>query len=257
MKGKWRSLDRFRRILLLLLALMALGFAVVYFIAFDKQGIELANAFLVQAEENGATLYSGQVREKETVFTVTQTGAVTLRVGDNTFGPYTVEEDDAVSFADQPGDRGIVLYDKGEQIFRGVYRASGGYFTLLDAPGRGWGRVPFFAASTESNYGDPDWEPPFDLIVRMALGDAPVGLPSVRQVYILGLVISVLAAISMLWAERLFRFRTRFRIKDTDKAEPSAWYLWSRAFLWGLMTLMALFCYTSGLKMASIGGYLS
>lgn len=247
MKGKWKSLDRFQRGLLLFLALMTIGFTVAYFIAFGQQGVEYHSTFLVQSKENGNTLYSARIREKETVFTVTQTGEVTLRVGDNTFGPYTVEEDDTVSFADQPGDRGIVLYEKGEQIFRGVYRASGSYFALLDAPGRRWDRVPFIDVSYDSNYGAPDWDPPFDLIVRMAMGDITLTRPENWQLYGLGLFISLLDVITILWADSLFRFQMSFRVRDPEKAEPSDWELGSRQIGWVAMVVMAFFVYVMGL----------
>lgn len=247
MKGKWRALDRFQRGLLLFLALMTIGFTVAYFIAFGQQGIEYYDAFLVQSKENGNTLYSARIREKETVFTVTQTGEVTLRVGDNTFGPYTVEEDDTVSFTELSGDRGIVLYEKGEQIFRGVCRASGGYFTLLDAPGRRWDRVPFVDVSFDPNYGAPDWDPPFELIVRMAMGDITLTRPDNWKLYGLGLFISALDVITILWADQLFRFRLSLSVRNADRAEPTEWELWSRQAGWIAMAVMAFFVYVMGL----------
>ena len=247
MKGKWRTLDRFQRGLLLFLALMTIGFTVAYLIAFGQQGIEYRGCFLVQSKENGNTLYSGKVQEKETVFTVTQAGEVTLRVGDNTFGPYTVEEDDTVSFIQEPNDKGIILYDKGGQIFRGVCRVMGGYFTLLDAPGRGWGRAPFISEGYTPNYGNPDWDPPFDLIVRMAMGDTRVTRPGNWQMYGLGLFISALDVITILWADSLFRFQMSFRVRDPEKAEPSDWELGSRQIGWVVMAIMAFFVYVMGL----------
>lgn len=245
---KWEELGRFRQVLLILLAVMAAGFLLTYILVTAKPGIEYHDRFLLQTEEGGNALYSGKVQMKDTVFTVTPEGQVTLRVGENTFGPYTVEKDPTVEFTKKPADTGLIIYEGDRQIFRGAYGFFQGISFFEEAPDKPWDRYSPIYFKGDSSFGTPAWDPPFGLIVRMALGETPVTHRGNWEFYWVGLVFSAAAALLMIYAEGLFRFDLRFRIKDPEKAEPSDWELMGRYFGWVVMTLFALGVYITGLS---------
>lgn len=60
--------------------------------------------------------------------------------------------------------------------------------------------------------------------------------------------ICILNALSVLFADELFRWNLAFRIRNVDYAEPSDWEIAGRYIGWTVMTVMALVIFIMGLQ---------
>ena len=60
--------------------------------------------------------------------------------------------------------------------------------------------------------------------------------------------ICILNAISILFADELFRWNLAFQIRNVDNAEPSDWEIAGRYIGWTVMTIMALVIFITGLQ---------
>ena len=88
-----KELNRYQRIVLILLAVMLAGFAILYAVTYSRVGYAYADHIFIPGEENGNTTYSAKVSGQDAVFTVTDDQTVTLRYGEKVYGPYTAQED--------------------------------------------------------------------------------------------------------------------------------------------------------------------
>ena len=68
------------------------------------------------------------------------------------------------------------------------------------------------------------------------------------QIWFYALIISIITAVSILFADELFRFNLAFQIRDADYAEPSEWEIASRYSGWTIMPILALVMYIIGLQ---------
>ena len=68
------------------------------------------------------------------------------------------------------------------------------------------------------------------------------------QIWFYALIISIITAVSILFADELFRFNLAFQIRDADYAEPSEWEIASRYIGWTIMPILALVTYITGLQ---------
>ena len=59
--------------------------------------------------------------------------------------------------------------------------------------------------------------------------------------------ISLMAAVSILFADELFRWNLRWVIRDFERAEPSEWEIASRYIGWTVIAVAALAIYIMGL----------
>ena len=60
--------------------------------------------------------------------------------------------------------------------------------------------------------------------------------------------ISILNALSILFADELFRWNLSFRIRHVEDAEPSDWELAGRYIGWTVLTIMTLVIFVMGLQ---------
>ena len=67
-------------------------------------------------------------------------------------------------------------------------------------------------------------------------------------VYLVTLFFSAATAVSILFADELFRYGLSFRVRDPDNAEPSDWELASRTIGWTFLTGVILCGYWMGLR---------
>ena len=66
--------------------------------------------------------------------------------------------------------------------------------------------------------------------------------------YLLGLFLCVATAVTILFADELFRFQLWFQIRSPERAEPSDWELFSRYAAWTALPLAALVVFLLGLQ---------
>lgn len=123
---RWKRLDRFPKILIMLVVGMAILFAVIYANVIGRVGYLYQDKILVPETVDGTTTYTGRVRSRTAVFTVTADKVVTYRWDNLIYGPYTVVEDataipEDVDIQDMTG----VEIRRGEEIFfrGGVYQS--------------------------------------------------------------------------------------------------------------------------------------
>lgn len=66
--------------------------------------------------------------------------------------------------------------------------------------------------------------------------------------WFLGVLLCIFTAVSILYADELFRWSMSFHIRDADRAEPSDWELASRYIAWVLIPIITLVVFYMGLK---------
>lgn len=249
-----KNLNLYQKGILLLLALMLVIFTVVYSVTYKREGFAYEGAMLYPTEDNGQTVYSGKLNGKKTSFTVTADKTVTFRYGDKTYGPYTVREDPTAI----PKDSGFVSQMKGIEIlkeedvfFRGGVFATGGRHVLFPEDG---GTVGGYWVSSDGTHyydfqgkqADP-MEPTAATIV-----DVMEGPELTRKgdwgLWFYGLIASGITAVSMLFADELFRWNLSWQIRDVYDAEPSDWVIFTRYAGWTVLPILTLVVYIAGLQ---------
>lgn len=251
-KERGREMSQLRRMLLVLLAAMILGFGVSILIISSFRGVEYEDTLLRMREDGAVRSYSGRVDGEKAVFTVSSEGIVEYQWGDYAYGPYQVLEDPAASpkggFSGLPG---IEIRRENEVLFRGGYiRDSVSY--LIQENGE---QLFFVEAQTHTNTGgaidengqvisgEALHEPGLSFLAELALE------PKVTHRGSLGmyLVVTLLAAFNMVqicFPGAMFRLRLWGRVRNVDAAGPSDFYTAMKQLEWVVLTavIFALYC---------------
>ena len=250
-----KNLDRYQKGILLLLAVMIVLFGVIYGIVTSRVGFLYKDAILQPTEENGNTIYSGKINGQDCRFTVTADKIVTFQCDEKVYGPYTAKEDpSAIPEGDEPSDRlhGIEVKKGDEIIFRGsVYQADtfwmltnedGSYagFNIITTDPNG---ITFDANGNVVDPMEPDASDIWSLINGPELTKKGHWLA-----WFMGILLSALTAVSILFADELFRWNLSFQVRNIDHAEPSDWEIASRYIGWTGLTITVLILYIAGLR---------
>ena len=249
-----RNLDRYQKGVLVFMAAMLLVFTPLYPATIARKGFLYEDAILVPREEDGGTVYSGKIQGEDAVFTVDGDGTVGFRYGDRSYGPYTVREDPSAIPEDtglEEGMTGIELRRGEEVIFRGgvldgwdgfwLYQEDGSpYVSVTAAMGDGT------VIDENGNEIDP-MEPSVGTILSLMAG------PELEHKgdwygWLYGALLCAVTAVSILFADELFRWNLSFQIRDVDRAEPSDWEIAGRYIAWTVMPLVALVVFIVGLQ---------
>lgn len=67
-------------------------------------------------------------------------------------------------------------------------------------------------------------------------------------VWLGGVLLCVITALTVLFADELFRWHLSFRIRNADRAEPSDWEIAGRYLSWTALPLLALVVFILGLR---------
>ena len=254
-----KALDWYQRGILLVLAAMIVIFGVVYHLAVSRVGYLYHDKIFVPAEENGSTVYSATLDGKESSFTVTADKTVTFRYGDRVYGPYTAKLDPTAVPKNEElhhSMTGIEVRSGDEVIFRGgvlQYGSSENPHWMLyneDGTGADIGVTVIVSNGTVVDAeGNPVDQMKPSLHTVLALMSGPKLTHKGHWAFwFLGVVFSLVTAVSVLFADDLFRHRLRYRIRDAELAEPSDWEIASRYISWTLMVIILLVVYIKGLK---------
>lgn len=248
-----RDLDRYQKLILLTLLVMALIFGAVYGIVTNCEGYLYLDSILIPTQAGAATVYSGKIDGQESAFTVAA-DTVTFIRGNTIYGPYLLAEDPSTVPEGDPLASymiGIVITDHGEDFFRGGLLEDSHGLHLFREDGS-----PMLAVSITTGTGvsydmdgnpiDP-YKPTPQTIVKLLQG------PELTHkghwlAYLMGLLFSASVAVSILFADDLFRFRMSFRIQNPDTIEPSDWEMASRYIGWTILPILILFLYFAGLQ---------
>ena len=247
-----KNLDRYQKGILLLLIAMLVIFTVAYFVTSSRVGFEYMDSILRPSDENGATVYSGSIHGKRASFTVTADKIVTFQYGDKFYGPYTAKEAPAAVPNGKEYMTGVEICQGGEIFFRGGVFRSGEDLILFDEDG-GYNSLTITAVMNDGTVVDCEG----NVIDQMApsaatilnLMDGPELTSKGEWIaWFLGLFVSIATAVSILFADELFRWNLAFQIRNVDHAEPSDWELTGRYIGWTILPIMALGIYIMGLK---------
>lgn len=257
-----RSLDRYQKGILLILAVMILVFSVIYPVTTARKGFAYKGAILVPAQENGNMVYSGRIKGERACFTVYADKTVEFRYGDKTYGPYTAREDPtaiseelAAEFDEGPHLTGIELR-KGEKIFfrgsvakfedrRMLFSENGSL--EIESLGIDISASPNAILLDKRGNVIDQMEPSASAILNLMAGPELVHKGE-WGAWFGGVCVCILTAVSILFADELFRWDLSFRISNVDQAEPSEWEMTSRYLGWALMAVVALVLFVSGLR---------
>ena len=240
-----KELGRYQKILLLLMAVMILAFTVIYPIVTALSGFLYEDTILVPAEEDGGTVYSGKIRGTAATFTVSADKTVIFQYGNTVYGPYTVKEDPTAIPKDsdlQTQMTGIELRCGGEIVFRGGVVNSGDWRMFYNEDGS------FdLLRSITATMSDGTMEPSVSTILDLTDGPA-LTHKGTWLGWFSGVLICVITALTMLFADELFRWNASFLVRNAEEAEPSDWEIAGRYITWTVLPVMAAVIFILGLK---------
>lgn len=246
-----KELDRYQKGILLLLAVMLVVFLVVYSVVSSRVGFLYQDEILVPSEENGSTIYTGTIRGRECRFTVTADKTVTFQHGDKRYGPYTARKDPTASPEGKDYMTGVEILEGDQVFFRGGAFKSGDTLMLFEEDGG----IIITITATMSNGTVIDGNG--NIVDRMAPSATTIlelmeGPQMVSKgtwgAWFGALLISIFTAVSILYADELFRLSLAFRVQDVDMVDPSDWEIAGRYIAWSVMAIMTFAVYIIGLQ---------
>ena len=253
-----KELNRYQKGILLLLAVMIAVFGVIYGVVSSRVGYSYMDKILVPSEENGNKVYSGTIRGEDSCFVVTPEKEVTFRHGGRVYGPYTAKEDPtAIPEKDDLSTHmtGVEVKNGDEIIFRGGIFKIGGedsYWMLINEDGTN-ASIVITATMSDGTVVDGDgnvvdeMEPSVTTVLELM--DGPKLTRKGQWIaWFGGIFISVLTAVSILFADELFRWKLAFRVYNADHAEPSDWEIASRYIGWTVLIIMVFVTNIMGLQ---------
>lgn len=253
-KNWTEGIPAFGKLLLLALIVMALVFAVVYPVVAAREGYLYNDQILVPGTENGNTIYSAQVKGEQWRITVTPDKTVTFRCGEKEYGPYTAKIDPtAIPKEDNLANlmTGVEVREGDDIRFRGGIFDTGSYWIMVNEDGT-YANFTISVGSGGTMRGpngeiiDP-MEPSVATVLKLMNGPKLTHRGHGGFCF-LGVFVSVIAAVQILFADELFRWRFIFRARNPEDIEPSDWELTMRPIAWTIMVAMALWVYIKGLQ---------
>ena len=252
---KFKRLGIYKKGVLLFMIVMVLVFTVVYSMTIKREGFEYKNVILIPTHENGNTIYSGKIKGEQARFIVSADKTVEFQYGDKIYGPYIAKEiQDAVPQKSELRESmtGVELYDGEELLFRGGVMKHGEDYWLFNEDGDfehiniSWGTIDGIEMDAAGNIIDP-MEPSVSNIIDLMAGPE-LTHKGEWSTWFGGVVISILTAISILFADELFRFNLAFQIRNVEQAEPSEWEIASRYIVWTILPILTVILFVIGLQ---------
>lgn len=252
---KIKKLNHFQQGILSLMTAMALIFAVIYPMTIHRVGFEYKDTILVPSQENGSIVYSGKMNGQSAHFTVSEDKMVTFQYGDKTYGPYTVKEDPTAipKNKELSGSMTGVEIRQGEEIlFRGGVLDTGDSLWLynedgtLENLGISYMTDDGVQMDENGNVIDP-MEPSAPTILKL-INSPELAHKGQWLAWFGAVLICILNALSMLFADELFRWNLSFQIRNAANAEPSDLEIAGRYIGWTVLTIVALVIFVIGLQ---------
>lgn len=245
---RFKTLDYRQKWIFFIMGAMVLVFTILYPVTLSRVGYSYRDAILVPHEAEGTTVYSGKIQGEAASFTVTQDKTVTFQYGDFTYGPYTVKEDPQA--APESGDladslSGVEIWRQGSRLFRGGARKLDQHGWLLYYEnGEPYGlEIKITTGGNSAAQMEPSLATILDLTMGPELTHKGHWLP-----WFLGILLCVVNAVSILYADELFRFWLSFRIESPELAEPTDLEITGRYFGWGAMLIGIFVVFVIGLS---------
>ena len=250
-----KCLGRYQKGVLLFMMIMVLVFAILYPITISRTGFAYKNTILTPKHEAGSTVYSGKIQGKQASFTVFADKTVRFQYDDQIYGPYTAREDATAIPKDSGlGDAmvGMELRQGEEILFRGGVLKDGDYLWLYNEDGSignfdiavitdGWTVMDGLGNAVDS------MEPSASTILNL-MNDPKMTHKGNGLLWFGGVFVCIITAISILFADELFRWNLAFQIRDAERAEPSDWEIATRYISWTVLPVMAMVIFIAGLQ---------
>lgn len=250
--NRFRELERYPKIILILLLLMAVVFTTLYGVAASRVGFLHNGKIYIPRHENGVTLYEANVDGQASVITVTD-DSVTLSWGGKSYGPYTLHEDPTAVPEEDAFSQymtGMEILDGDRVFFRGGIMDNGGDFYLYHEDGS----LDYAITVTTSDgievdmFGNPidHMEPAPHEIIALLRGPE-LTHKGAWEAWFVGLLACLITAFSIFFADELFHLGLAFRVRDAEYAEPSDWEIASRYIGWTILPIFILGLFIRGL----------
>lgn len=252
---KLKCLGAYQKGVLLFMTAMVLVFTVIYPMTIAREGFAYENAILIPTQENGNTVYSGKLQGKQASFTVYADKTVEFRYDDKTYGSYTAKEDPtAIPENSEMGSymTGVELRQGEEILFRGGVLDQGKCRWLYNEDGS-IENIDFSMSTSNEIAMDENGtvidprEPSFSTILSL-MADPELTHKGEWNTWFGGVFLCVVTAISILFADELFRWNLLFRIRNVDRAEPSGWEIGGRYITWTVLPILAIILFIMGLQ---------
>ena len=248
--NRFRELERFPKILLIALLLMTVIFGAVYGITASRVGYLHNDEIFVPRQSEGALVYEGKVDGLDSSIVVAL-DTVIVNWGSKTYGPYTLREDPSAVPDGHPQMTGIEILDGQKVYFRGGVTDETTDFWLIGADGEQLFTMTYtMSDGTEMDTnGNPiDHMKPTPRQIVSLLRGPELTHKGHWEICFLGLVLALITAVSILFADELFYLSICFRVENAETAEPSDWYIACRNFSWLLLTIFTGAAFFMGLQ---------
>lgn len=252
---KIKSLNSYQKGVLIFMITMALVFAVVYPMTISQVGFEYKDTILVPSQENGSTLYSGKIQGQQAQFTVSEDKTVVFQHGDKTYGPYTAKEDPTAIPKDEEMAEhmtGVELRHGEDILFRGGILETGDSYLMYNEDGTldnfGFSYVTGDGIERDENGNVIDPLEPSASTILELMNDPELTHKGEWFALFGAVFICVLNALSILFADELFRWNLAFQIRNIDHAVPSDLEIAGRYIGWIVLTIMALVVFIMGIQ---------
>ncbi len=252
---KIRSLNGYQKGVLIIMIVMALIFAVIYPKTIARVGYRYNDAILVPTQENGNTVYSGKIQGEQAEFIVSKDNTVVFNYGDKSYGQYTLKEDSvAIPKDEELAERmiGIEIRNGDKILFRGGVLDFGDSYYLYNEDGTldnfGFSFVTSDGIERDENGNVIDRMEPSASTIYELLNEPELTHKGESYVWFGAVVICILNALTILFADELFRWNLAFQIRNAENAEPSEWDIAGRYIGWTALTIMALVIFIMGLQ---------
>lgn len=248
--NRFRELERFPKILLIALLLMTVIFGAVYGITASRVGYLHNDEIFVPRQSEGALVYEGKVDGLDSSIVVAL-DTVIVNWGSKTYGPYTLREDPTAVPDGHPQMTGIEILDGNKSYFRGGVTDEATDFWLIGADGEQLFTMTYtLSDGTEMDMnGNPiDHMKPTPRQIISLLRGPELTHKGHWEIWFMGLVIALITAVSILFADELFYLSICFRVENAETAEPSDWYIATRSLGWLFLTIMTGVIFLMGLQ---------
>lgn len=251
-----RSLNSYQKGILVFMTAMALIFAAIYHETISRVGFRYNDAILVPTEENGNTVYSGKINGEQAQFIVSDDNTVVFNYGDKTYGPYTVTEDITAIPKDNEMSgsmAGIEVREGDSILFRGGVMDLGDFYWLCSEDGTSDNMIGFSYVTGDGIERDENGNPidkmkPSASTIYELVNNPELTHKGEGFVWFAAVFICILNALSILFADVLFRWNLAFQIRNAERAEPSDWAIAGRYIGWTAVAIMAFVIFIMGLQ---------
>ena len=248
--NRFRELERFPKILLVALLLLVVVFAPIYGITASRVGYLHNDEIFVPRQSEGALVYEGKVDGLDSSIVVAL-DTVIVNWGSKTYGPYTLREDPSAVPDGHPQMTGIEILDGQKVYFRGGVTDETTDFWLIGADGEQLFTMTYTMSDGveyDMNGNPIDHMKPTPRQIISLLRGPELTHKGHWEVCFLGLVIALITAVSILFADELFYLSICFRVENAETAEPSDWHIATRSLGWLFLTIMTGVIFLMGLQ---------